>query len=246
MRANVIVFEISTYVLFIAMYLGAARALGRVRNRDFLLGSGAFALVIYTVSVVGGVNNFYWYSTNSYYKHYPLGGYIIWVGVVPLAALLLFYVVSMASYLVASTFSNNVWKRSAIAGGIAVVFYLMIQPVAVTNHWWVWNAKTFYLLDVPLLAWIGVFLAVFAFTATYQLTVIEKADPAWLKPLEDRIKRLGRLKSKKATINLEHDKLAWVYAWRLVIALVAFGIAMIPVMLVLWAIANRGPIPPGW
>jgi len=37
-----------------------------------------------------------------------------------------------------------------------------------------------------------------------------------------------------------------VYAWRLFAALFAFGIVMVPVMIVLWVIANRGPIPPGW
>lgn len=245
MKANVIVFEVATFILFIAMYIGSSRALGRVRNRDFLFGSAAFALVIYSVAVAGGMMNFFWYSTNAYYKHYVLGGYIIWLGVVPLAVLLLFYMVSMASYLVASAFTSNVWKRSAIAGGIGALFYLMIEPVAITNHWWVWNAKTFYILDVPLFAWIGVFLAVFAFTACYQLTVIEKADPKWLKPVEDRVKSL-LLKTKNPTIGLEHNKLAEVYAWRLFAALVAFGIVMTPVLIVLWVLANRGPIPGGW
>jgi hypothetical protein len=247
MKANVIVFEVSMFLLAPVFYYGLKRALGKSRGRAYLFGALAFSLAIQTIAVLCGMMNFYWYSSNSYYKHYPLGGYIIWLGIVPLAAMLLFYVVSATCYLASMWIVRkpNIWARSAVAGAIAVVFYLMAEPIAVTNHWWAWNAKSFYLIDVPLFAWIGVFLAVFLYNVAFQLTVIDMKDPKPLGQIEDRtIKRW--LKCKKPTRNLNWGRLEAVYLFRLLIALVIYGAVMTPLIAILWAVANRGRIPPGW
>jgi len=244
----VIVFEAATFILFLVFYQGARRAMGRSRNRAFLLGAVLFSLAVETTAVLGGVKNFYWYSLNSYYKHYPLGGYIIWLGLVPLAACLLWYMVAASSYVASSTLmpKRSIWARAAVAGAIATGFYLLIEPVAVTNHWWTWNLKSFYIIDVPLLAWIGVFLTVFLFTAVYQLTMVEGKEMPLIQKLEDLSIKRWPMRSRKHTKNLGFHQLVGVFLFRLAIAFVAFCAVMAPFMIVLWVIANRGQIPPGW
>lgn len=247
MKANVIVFEAAAFILFLAFYQGMKRALGKSRGRAFLLGAVLFSLAIETAAAWGGVKNFYWYSINGWFKHYPLGGYIIWLGLVPLAATLLWYMVAGISYLAATTFmaKRGVWAKSSTAGVIAVGFYLIVEPIAVTNHWWTWNVKSFYLIDVPALAWIGVFISVFLFVAAYQLTVMELKDLGPLQRLEDKtVKRL--LKTKQPTTKLNWYQLQSVFLARLVVSLAVFAALIAPVMAVLWLVANRGHIPPGW
>jgi hypothetical protein len=247
-KANVIVFEVITFVLFLVFYQGASRALGRSRNRAFLLGAVFYSLVIESAAVALGVKNFYWYSINSYYKTYPLGGYIVWLGVVPLAAALLWYMVAATSYLTATTLmpQSKLWVRSAIAGAVAVLFYMLIEPVAVTNHWWTWNLKSFYLIDVPLLALAAVFGAAFLFTYVFRLTLVDTADPKLLKKLEDVTIRRWPLKSRKLTKNLNWKQQFGVFTFRLVVSLVVFAAYIAPFVVLFWAIANRGHIKPGW
>ncbi len=247
MRANVIVFEAVALILFIVMYQGGRRALGRSANRAFLVGAVMFSLAVETAAVLGGIKNYYWYSLNSYYKHYPLGGYIIWLGLVPLAAVALWYMVALTSYLSGSMLGRKSGSliKSGFAGLTAVLFYALIEPVAVTNHWWTWNVKSFYVIDVPLLALLGVFASVFLFTLTYRATIAEPTDPKHLKKLEDAtVKRL--LKSKKLTKNLDWEQQLWIYAFRLVATFIAFAAVMAPVVFVFWLVANRGHIVPGW
>ncbi len=248
MRANVIVFEVVTFVLFLVFYQGGRRALGRSRNRAFLGGAVAYSLVIETFAVAFGVKNFYWYSINGYYKTYPLGGYIVWLGVVPLAAALLFYMVSMTSYLAASTLlpRKSTWARSSVAGAVAVAMYALIEPVAVTNHWWTWNLKSFFVIDVPLLALIAVFGAVFLYGAVFDLTLVQYSDPGLLKKLEDPTIRRWPIKSKKLTKNLVFRQQLEVFGFRLAVSLLAFAVFIAPFMALLWAVANRGQIEPGW
>lgn len=248
MRANVIVFEVSTFILFLAFYRAAARALGKSRNRGLLGGALAVSLVVESVAVGLGIKNFYWYSINNYYQTYPLGGYIVWLGVVPLAAALLWYMVAATSYISATTLlpDRNIWARSAAAGGFAVLFYALVEPVAVTNHWWTWNAKTFYVIDVPLMGLFAVFGGAFLLSAAFNLTLVNVADPAYLKKLEDSTIRRWPLKSRKLTKNLSWPQQLVVFAFRLAAGLVVFAAYMAPVVVVFWALANRGHIKPGW
>lgn len=248
MKANVIVFEISIFVLSIVFYVGIKRTLGKSRGRALFIGAVLFSLAIETISVWGGLKNFYWYATNDYYKHYPLGGYIIWLGIVPLAAALLFYMVSVISYLASKYMvrKGNLWARSAVAGAVGLAFYMMIEPVAVTNHWWAWNAQSFYLIDVPLFAWVAAFLGVFLLTAAYQLTIVDRADPRPLKNLEDRTIKRWPLKCRQPSTELRWSLLEGVFLFRLLLALAVFAVVMAPVVALLWAVANRGHIPPGW
>lgn len=248
MKANVIVFEAATFILFLVFYHGACRVLGRSRNRAFLVGAVLFSLAIQTAAVLGGVENFYWYSLNSYYKHYPLGGYIIWLGLVPLASVLLWYMVAAVSYISSDLLMKNgkPWAKGAVAGAIAVGFYLLIEPIAVTNHWWTWNLKSFYIFDVPLVAWIGIFASVFLFSYVFRLTIVDKKEIPVIGKLEDASIKRWPMKSKKITKNLSFRQLTSVFLFRLAMAFVAFGVVMAPVLAVLWAVANRGQIPPGW
>lgn len=248
MNANVIVFEAAVFILLLVFYPGSGRFLGRSRARAFLAGAVLFSLAVQTAAVLAGGMNFYWYQLNSYYKHYPLGGHIIWLGVVPLVSLLLWYLVAAISYIAASMLASRrgAWTKAAISGGIATAFYLLIEPIAVTNHWWTWNLKSFYFLEVPVLAWLAVFLSVFVFTAMYQLTVVDMADPKWLKKLEDSTIKKWPIKSKKITRNLSWRQLEGVFYFRLLVAFGAFAVVMAPLTAALWLIANRGQIPPGW
>ena len=248
MNANVIVFEATVLVFFIPFYLGMSRAMGKSRNRAFLLGAVLFSLAIETAAVLGGVKNFYWYALNGYYNHYPLGGYVIWLGLVPLAAVLLWYMVTASSYLTVTTLmpDGNWYSRSAVAGAVAVAFYMLIEPVAVTNHWWTWNVKSFYVIDVPLLVLVAVFASVFLFVANYCLTVAEMREIEGLKGLEHRTIRHWPIDSSKVPKNLNWRQLEMLFLFRLVPALVAFAVVIAPVMLVLWLVANRGHIIPGW
>lgn len=248
MKANVIVFELSTFILAIVFYLGMMRALGRSRSRAMFIGAVLFSLAIETISVLGGFKNFYWYATNDYYKHYPLGGYIIWLGVVPLAVALLFYMVCATSYLASRSLvrRGGLWARSAVAGAVGLGFYLMIQPVAVTNHWWVWNAKSFYVIDIPVFAMVAAFLSVGLFTAAFQLTIVDRSDPKPLLRLEDSTIKRWPLKCRQPSADLRWSHLVSVFLFRLLIALFALLVVMAPVIVLLWAVANRGHIPPGW
>ncbi len=248
MKANVIVFEVATFVLFLVFYQGGKRALGKSRNRAFLVGAVMYSLVIESVAVAFGVNNFYWYSINSYYKTYPLGGYIVWLGLVPLAAALLFYMVSATSYLSASTLMprRNIWARAAVAGAVSVVFYALIEPVAVTNHWWTWNLKSFYVIDVPVLGLLAVFAAVVLFSVVFDMTLVQAADPAWLKKIEDPTVRRLLIRNKKLTKNLAWAQQLEVFGFRLIVSLAAFAAFIAPFMVLLWAVANRGQIKPNW
>ena len=248
MKANVIVFEAAVFILFLAFYYGARRTLGKRRNWVLLLGATLFSLAIETVAVLAGVMNFFWYAENDYYTHYPLGGHIIWLGLVPLTSLLLWYMVTATSYLAANALvkKRGVWVRSAVTAGIALVFYLVIEPIAVTNHWWTWNLKSFYLIDVPLIAWLGTFIAVFLFSAAYRLTIVEKADIKRFTAIENNTVKRWPIKSKKLTKNLTWVQLEGVFLFRLSACFVLFCAAMAPLIAFLWAIANRGQIPPGW
>jgi Carotenoid biosynthesis protein len=247
-KANVIVFEVTTFILFLAFYQGAHRALGRSRNRAFFVGAVSYSLVIESVAVALGIKNFYWYSINSYYKTYPLGGYIVWLGVVPLAAPLLWYMVSATSYLTGNTLKpqSKLWVSSAISGAVAVVFYMLIEPVAVTNHWWTWNVKSFYVIDVPLLSLVAVFGAAFLFTYVFRLTLVDMADPKYLKKLEDSTIRHWPLESKKLTKNLSWMQQLEVFSFRLFASLVVFAAYIAPFVVLFWAVANRGHIKPNW
>jgi hypothetical protein len=173
-KANVIIFELAVLISFLVFYWGSSRTMGKSRNR-------AFAAVAF-----GGMN-FYWYSINSYYKTYPLGGYIVWLGLVPLAACLLWYMVAATSQMLSALLAPrmNTWGRSAIAGAIAVGFYALIEPIAVTNHWWTFNLKSFYVIDIPLVALLAVFASVFVFNVVYQWTILEPKDTKSLKKFED-------------------------------------------------------------
>lgn len=247
MRANVIVFEAATLIFFLIFYHGSSRAMGKSRNRAFFTGALLYSLVIETVAVMGGAMNFYWYAQNSYYKHYPLGGYIVWLGLVPLAACLLWYMVAAISQMLSTVLipKANVWAKSALAGGIAVGFYLLIEPIAITNHWWTWNLKSFYIIDIPLVALFGVFASVFLFNAVYTLTVLEAKDQKNLKKFEDRtVKRF--LKTNHHPANLNWRQLQWLFVYRLLMSLVVFAAFMAPVIVIFWAIANRGQIAPNW
>jgi hypothetical protein len=247
MRGNVIVFEILVGAFFVVFYIGGSRAMGRLRHLTFLTGAVFFSLAIQTTAVLCGLMNFFWYATNSYYKHYPLGGYIVWLGLVPLSVALLWYMVAMTSYVAALHIlpSKNVWARAALAGGIATLLYMLIEPIAVANRWWVFNAKSFYLIDVPLFAVLGVFLSVFVFTLVFHWTITEPRDNKSLKKLEDRsVKRL--FKSKRYAKNLSFHQLCALFYFRLVLAFVLYSAVMSAVVVVLWAVANRGQIKPTW
>lgn len=248
MKANVIVFEVATLILFAAFYQGAKMAMGRSRNRGFLGGALVLSLVVQSLAVGLGAKNFYWYSINNYYQTYPLGGYIIWVGVVPLAAALLWYMVSATAYLAATALfpRRNLWVRSSAAGGYAVLFYALLEPVAVTNHWWTWNARTFYVIDVPLIALFAVFGGAFLLSVVFDLTLVSGADPSWLKKVEDATVRRWPLKSKKLTRNLSWPQQLVMFYFRLAAALVVFAVYMAPLVVVFWAVANRGHVKPGW
>lgn len=250
MKANVIVFDAGILILSVPFILMAQRAMGRSKGRAFLLGSILFYLAVETASVIGGLKNYYWYATNGSYgfSHYPLGGYIVWLGLVPLSALLLFCMVCATSYLSAIYLlpDRGRWMRSAVAGLLALLLYLIIEPVAVTNHWWTWNLKSFYLIDVPLLGWIVVFLAVFFFTAVYDMTVMEKAEPAPLSAIERSTVRRWLLKTEDSIGDLSLDKLWVVYIYRLLLCFAALVAVAAPFAVLLWAVANRGHIPPGW
>ena len=247
MKANVIVFEAAIFIFFLFFYHGSSRAMGKSRNRVFFAGALLYSLAIQTVAVLGGVMNFYWYQQNTYYKHYPLGGYIIWLGLVPLAAGLLFYMVAAMTQMLSTVMmpKASAWARSALAGAIAVGFYLLIEPIAITNHWWTWNLKSFYIIDIPLVALFGVFAAVFLFNAVYTLTVLDAKDQKNLKKFEDRtVKKL--LKTNHHPANMTWRQLQWLFLCRLLMSLVVFAAFMTPVIVIFWAVANRGQIPPNW
>jgi len=248
MKANVIVFEAAVFILFLAFYYGMRRTLGKRRNWVFLLGAVLFSLAIETASVLGGVKNFFWYAQNDYYKHYPMGGHIIWLGLVPIVSLLLWYMVTATSYLAAQALAKKrgVWPKSALAGIIALTFYLIIEPIAVTNHWWTWNVKSFYLIDVPLITLLGTFIAAFLFCAAYRLTIMDRADIGPLAVIENKTIKRWPIKSRKLTGNLTWVQLEGVFFFRLFGCFVVFCAAMAPIMALLWAVANRGQIPPGW
>ncbi|MDD5748832.1 MAG: carotenoid biosynthesis protein [Actinomycetota bacterium] len=248
MRANVIVFEASVLVLSPFFYMGAKRYLGRSRNRIFLSGAVLFSLAIETGMVLGGMKNYYWYSINSYYKHYPLGGYIIWLGLVPLAATLLFYMVCATSYIAGGILApkKGALAQSAVAAVVTLVFYLLIEPVAVTNHWWTWNAKSFYFLDIPVFALLGAMLATLLYTFIYQKTIMELEDVKVLGAIEAKTIKRWALDPKKATRNLSLKQLMGLFAFRCFAALVAYGFVIAPIIFVLWILANRGQIKSSW
>lgn len=248
MKANVIVFDATILILFPVFYFGLSRFLGKSRCRVFITGAVLFSLAIETAAVLGGVKNFYWYALNGYYSHYPLGGYIVWLGLVPLAAVLLWSMIAAASYIAARVLSpgGGRWRLSAVSGLVATCFYLLIEPIAVTNHWWTWNVKSFYIIDVPLLGWLAVFLSVFLFTAAYHVTVVQTQDFRFLSGLESFSVRRWPVRSKAGTAELRFKQLSLLFAGRLVAALVVFGAVIAPVMVVLWLFANRGHIIPGW
>lgn len=248
MKANVIVFEAAILVFTIIFYQGANRIMGKRRNRSFFIGAICFSLAIETISVAGGIKNFYWYAQNDYYTHYPLGGYIIWFGLVPLAYCLLWYLVVMTSYITATTLvpkAKSYWS-SSLAGVIAFVFFLMVEPIAVTNHWWTWNLKSFYILDMPVVGWISIFLATFIFTWTYHSTIFEKLDLGIFSRLENITIKRWPIKSRKLVKNLDWEHLQMVLLFRLGFGLIAFSAVMAPFMVIFWAVANRGQIPPTW
>ena len=247
MKANVIVFEAAVFIFFLFFYHGSSRAMGKSRNRAFFAGALLYSLAIQTAAVWGGVMNFYWYQQNTYYKHYPLGGYIIWLGLVPLAACLLWYMIAALSQMLSTVLATkaNVWVKSTIAGAIAMGFYALVEPIAITNHWWTWNLKSFYIIDIPLVALFAVFASVFLFNAVYTLTVLEAKDQKNLKKFEDRtVKKL--LKTNRHPANLSWRQLEWLFLYRLLLSLVVFAAFIAPVIAIFWAVANRGQIPPGW
>ncbi|PKQ28088.1 MAG: hypothetical protein CVT63_04625 [Candidatus Anoxymicrobium japonicum] len=248
MKANVILFEIMTFILFLVFYRASSRAMGKRRNRTFFAGAVLFSLAIQTAAVLGGIMNFYWYSINHYYKSYPLGGYTVWLGVTPLAACLLWYMVTAISQMVSTAIAREakLISRSAFAGAIAVGFYTLIEPVAVTNHWWTWNLRSFYVIDIPLVALFAVFGSVFLFNMTYGMTVLEPEGHKFLKRFEGRIINRLLFKSDKHANYITFDQIQRLFFFRLFLALVAFSAFIAPVIVIFWAIANRGQIPPGW
>ncbi|MBN2168240.1 MAG: carotenoid biosynthesis protein [Actinobacteria bacterium] len=248
MKANVIVFEAAILIFSVVFYQGAKLLMGRKRNLVFLLGAVCFSLLVETIAVIGGAKNFYWYAINNYYSHYPLGGYIIWLGLVPLAYCLLWYIVAMTSYIAATTFLPRAksYLSCLLAGGIAVAFYLMIEPIGVINHWWTWNLKSFYLIDVPLAALISVFLGVFVFTWLYHATIFEKREIGAVSWIEKNTIKRWPLNTKILTKNLDWDDLQTVFFFRLGFGVLAYSAIIAPFIVLFWAIANRGHIVPGW
>ena len=248
MNANVIVFEASIFILFLVFYQGASRAMGKAKHRGFFIGALLFSLAFQIIAVWGGAMNFYWYSLNSYYKHYPLGGYIIWLGLVPLAACLLWYMVAAISQMLSAVLmpKASVASRAAVSGAMAVGFYLLVLPIGVTNHWWTFNMKSFYVIDIPLVVLFAIFGSVFLFNAVYELTVLQQRDTKLLKKVEDNTIKRVAFKSNRFAKNLTWTQLESLFFFRLALALVVFAVYMVPVVVIFWAIANRGQIPPGW
>ncbi len=224
------------------------RTFGRSRARAFLYGGLLFSLAIETTFVLTGLKNFYWYSTNNYYKHYPLGGYIIWLGVVPLAALFLWIMAAGFSYIISESITSqqNEYVRSLISGAIALVFYLLAEPVGITNHWWVWNAKSFYFIDIPVFSLICVFFSVFILTLVFRMTIMARKDIPVLSAVEQNTMRKFIVKSKRTTKNLTWSQLRRLYLFRLTLSYVSLVVVMSPIIAAFWAIANRGHIKPGW
>lgn len=248
MKANVIVFEATVFILFLVFYQGASRAMGKSRHRGFFTGALLFSLAVQTTAVLAGTMNFYWYSLNSYYKHYPLGGYIIWLGLVPLAACLLWYMIAATAQMLSAVLlpKAKLWTRALVAGAVATGFYLLVLPVAVTNHWWTFNMRSFYVIDMPIAALFAVFGSVFLFNFAYEFTVLERKDFKPLKKIEDKTVKRVAYKSNKYAKNLTWTQLEWLFLFRLIPAFVVFGAYIAVFVAIFWSVANRGHIPPGW
>lgn len=248
MKANVIVFEISTILFFIAAFIGARLVLGKSRCRAFLTGAVFFSLAAETVAVALGGKNFFWYEIHSYYSHYTPTGFLLWFGLVPGAACLLMAMVLLFSYL--STFTlmekSALWKKASAAGVVAVFFQLLIQPVAVTNHWWTWNMKSFYFLDVPVLLYLATFLGTYIFTRIYHRTFVEGADCTGLATLERLTVRRWPIMSMQPLGELRWIQVIQVFSFRLIAGFGILVASTAPFVLLFWAIANRGMIPLGW
>jgi len=247
-NANVIVMETAVFLLFLVFYYGASRAMGASRHRGYFTGALLFSLAVLTTAVWAGGMNFYWYGINSYYKHYPLGGYIVWLGLVPLAACLLWYMVAATSQILSALFAPKAgpWTRAALSGALALPFYLLVLPVGVTNHWWTFNLKSFYVIDIPLPALFALFGSVFIFNAVYETTVLELRQAGFLKSLEDKTIARVAYRNVKDPRSLSWAQLKALFFFRLAAGFVTFAVCMAPVVVIFWAIANRGHIPPGW
>ena len=75
--------------------------------------------------------------------------------------------------------------------------------------------------------------------------MLEAKDQKSLKKFEDRtVKKL--LKTNHHPANLTWRQLQWLFLYRLALSLVVFAAFMAPVIVIFWAVANRGQIPPNW
>ncbi len=248
MKANIIVFEISAFIFSLAIYLSARKALGKSTNRTFFLGAVGLSLLFETAGVLLGYRNYFWYAQHNYFNHYPLGGIIIWLGLVPLAACLTFYILTACSYFISKALlpKGSIWSRGALAGLTAVVIAFMIEIVAVTNHWWTWNLKSYYFLDIPVFYLVFLFIMVFVFTSIFERTMVQQEDFRVLKWLENKLVRPRILKSQKKTKNLYFGQRRVLFYSRLVASVPVLAAAAGLLTYVFWLIANRGQIPPGW
>ena len=86
----------------------------------------------------------------------------------------------------------------------------------------------------------------FLFLANYYLTIAGMQDIKALGSLEKMTVRRWPIDSEEAAKNLKWSHLQSLFLFRLIPCLVAFAVAIAPVMFVLWLVTNRGHIPPGW
>lgn len=248
MKANVIVFEIIAVAFFIATFILGRKVFGKSRCRAFLTGALLFSLAAETVAVAAGGKNFFWYEINSYFTHYTPTGYLLWLGLVPAAACMIWALIAAFSYISVFTLmeKSSLWKKASVSGLVAVFFQLLIQPVAVTNHWWTWNMKSFYFLDVPVVLYVGTFIGTYVFTRIYHRTFVEGTDCTGLAALEKVSVRRWPVRSTQPLGELRWVQVLEVFSFRLAAGFLILTLCMAPFVLLFWAIANRGMIPLGW
>jgi len=208
-----IIAEAGTFLIAGLVLYAAVKLYGRKTGFAIILASVLWTTPIETLGVSSGD-----YTYLGYYHllapNYP--GYLLWVGLVPLWIGLGWFIVSLSSFMIFHEVlcpKKRALVCALFAGLLAVNVDLMIDPVASSNHLWIWIQPGLNLFGVPLYNFAGWFLMILFFDLIIYHTITGVRP---IKPLAFLENKLFSFKDKLVSA-ITVEKRLQLFALRIVL-----------------------------
>ena len=170
---------IPPYVLSLILYVFFLFTLNLSRRyfswREILfyfLGLSFWMLIFEHLNIFFKGGNYFGYIDRFFIKEFS--GWPIMIGLVPLAIILGWFVISFLPYLISNSITSNLFLKAFLTAFLAVNFDFILDPIAVVNKWWVWSTPGKTFLTIPVINWIGWFLVLYFYILVFEKTIVRK------------------------------------------------------------------------